>query len=273
MATSLQADFASVQAHYDLSDDFFRLFLDPSLTYSCARFVDPGMSLADAQRAKIDTTLDKCELRPGLTLLDIGCGWGAAARRARERHDVSVIGLTLSQNQYQHDRALADGRPGLDFRLQGWETFTEPVDRIVSIGAFEHFGRAKYSDFFARCRSLLPASGVLLLHTITLGKPSKSFAFLRFVHFMSMKIFPGGDVPSPEVVLESARRGGFEAVHIESLRSHYARTLDYWAENLLAAREKAIEMVGESTFGIYRKYLTDFAGFFVAANAISTSSS
>jgi cyclopropane-fatty-acyl-phospholipid synthase len=262
MPSSLDVDFATVQAHYDLSDDFFRLFLDPSLTYSCARFARPDMSLAEAQRTKIDTTLDKCELQTGQRLLDIGCGWGATALRAHERDRVFVIGLTLSQNQFAHNQKLAAGRPGLEFRLEGWETFMEPVERIVSIGAFEHFGRAKYGDFFARCRALLPGDGVLLLHTITLGKKSKSFAFLRFVHFLSTKIFPGGDVPPPERVLEAARFADLEAVHIESLRPHYARTLEHWAQNLVRNAECANAIVGEETYQTYLKYLTGCASYF-----------
>src|SRR3954447_15040609 len=174
------ADFANVQAHYDLGDEFFTLFLDPSMTYSCAKFDAPKSTLAEAQLAKIDLTLGKCELRPGQRLLDIGCGWGALARRARERHGVEVIGLTLSENQLAHNRRLAGGDAGLDFRLEGWETFDTQVDRIVSVGAFEHFGRDKYDAFFAKARSLLPADGVMLLHTITFGKPTKTFSFLRF---------------------------------------------------------------------------------------------
>src|SRR3954463_14764629 len=127
------ADFANVQAHYDLGDDFFALFLDPSMTYSCAKFDAPESTLAEAQLAKIDLTLGKCELRPGQRLLDIGCGWGALARRARERHGVEVIGLTLSENQLAHNRRLAGGDGGLEFRLEGWETFDGKVDRIVSV--------------------------------------------------------------------------------------------------------------------------------------------
>jgi cyclopropane-fatty-acyl-phospholipid synthase len=261
-ASSLQADFGSVQAHYDLSDEFFALFLDPSMTYSCAAFDAADTSLEDAQRAKIDLSLRKCELRPGHRLLDIGCGWGATALRAREAYGASVIGLTLSQNQFAHNQRLAAEKDGIEFRLEGWETFDQKVDRIVSIGAFEHFGRDKYADFFARCRSILPDDGVMLLHTITLGKPSKAFSFLRFVHFLTVKIFPGGDVPPPERVIEFARAGGFEAVHVESLRPHYARTLDCWAANLKSHQSRAIEVAGESTYQTYMKYLTGCAAFF-----------
>lgn len=258
----LAADFEPVQAHYDLSDEFFALFLDPSRTYSCAKFDGPESTLAEAQMAKIDLSLGKCELRPGHRLLDIGCGWGATAMRAREHYDVSVTGLTLSQNQYAYDQKLAAGREGVEFRLEGWETFDEKVDRIVSIGAFEHFGRAKYAVFFERCRSLLPADGVMLLHTITVGKPSRAMAFLRFVHFMTTKIFPGGDVPVPERVLEAAREGGFELAHAESLRLHYARTLDCWAANLTGNEGAALELVGEKIYRMYIKYLTNCASFF-----------
>ena len=127
MAEATRPFYEDVQSHYDLSDDFFRLFLDSSRTYSCAYFREEGMSLAEAQLAKIDLSLDKCDLRPGQTLLDIGCGWGATARRAAERYGVRVIGLTLSRNQQQHAASLAAGRPELEFRLQGWEEFDQPV--------------------------------------------------------------------------------------------------------------------------------------------------
>jgi len=141
-------------------------------------------------------------------------------------------------------------------------TFDQKVDRIVSIGAFEHFGRDKYAAFFEKCRSLLPDDGVMLLHTITYGKPSKAFGFLRFVHFMSVKIFPGGDVPFPERVVEAARNANFEVAHVESLRLHYARTLDCWAQNLEAARDQAVAVAGEQTYRTYMKYLTSCADYF-----------
>ena len=180
----------------------------------------------------------------------------------REKYGANVVGLTLSKNQHAQCRRRAEGKDGIEFRLEGWETFDEKADRIVSIGAFEHFGRDKHAAFFEKCRAILPEDGWMLLHTITLGKPSKSFSFLRFVHFMSYKIFPGGDVPPPERVFEMARAGGFELVHLESLRPHYARTLDCWAENLQKNQAKAIKVAGEETFKTYMKYLTDCSKFF-----------
>src|SRR6202034_3323839 len=142
MAEKLRPHFEDVQAHYDLSDEFFRLFLDPSQTYSCAYFERDDMTLEEAQQAKVDLALGKLGLQPGMTLLDVGCGWGATMRRAIETYDVNVIGLTLSKNQAAHVQTKFDqldstsNKRGL---LNGWEQFDEPVDRIVSIGAFEHF--------------------------------------------------------------------------------------------------------------------------------------
>ncbi|MFI5378796.1 MAG: class I SAM-dependent methyltransferase [Tepidisphaerales bacterium] len=255
-------DFRRIQAHYDLGDDFFALFLDPLMTYSCALFDGPDTGLADAQMAKIDLSLGKCELRPGYRLLDIGCGWGATAVRAYDRYGAKVTGLTISEKQHTHDQKLAAGRTGLEFRLQGWEDFREKVDRIVSIGAFEHFGRTKYAAFFARCRELLPDDGVMLLHSITQGKPNEDWDFLRFVHFIATEIFPGGDVPPPELVIAEARMAGFEPVHVESLRPHYARTLDCWAANLRSRQAEATALAGEETFAKYMKYLTGCAAIF-----------
>src|ERR1700759_132363 len=154
MPEKLVPRFADVQAHYDLSDDFFRLFLDPTQTYSCAYFEPDDLTLEEAQIAKIDLALGKLGLQPGMTLLDIGCGWGATMRRAVEKYDVNVIGLTLSNNQHARAQQILDGLDSDRSRkvlLRGWEDFHDPVDRIVSIEAFEHFGHENYDDFFKRC--------------------------------------------------------------------------------------------------------------------------
>ena len=147
--------------HYDLSDDFFRLFLDPTQTYSCAYFERDDMTLELAQIAKIDLALGKLGLQPGMTLLDVGCGWGATMMRAIEKYDVNVIGLTLSKNQYAHvEKAFAESDSKCSKRvlLRGWEQFSEPVDRIVSIGAFENFGHDRYDDFFAMAYKACPTT-------------------------------------------------------------------------------------------------------------------
>lgn len=273
MASKLTPHFADVQAHYDLSDDFFRLFLDPSQTYSCAYFERDDMTLEQAQMAKIDLALGKLGLTPGMTLLDIGCGWGAAMRRAVETHDVNVIGLTLSKNQATHvEHLLDDMDTGRSRRvlLQGWEQFDEPVDRIVSIGAFEHFGHDRYPAFFRMAYDALPPDGVMLLHTIcgietgqaaALGIPL-TFELARFVKFIMTEIFPGGRLPSISMVHEHAAAAGFRVTRVQSLQPHYATTLDHWAEALEAHRDEAIAIQSVEVYDRYMKYLTGCADMF-----------
>lgn len=258
----LIVDFKSVQAHYDLSDDFFKLYLDPTMTYSCAYFPTAKETLEEAQIAKIDLSLGKLKLKPGERLLDIGCGWGSTARRAHKKYGAKVVGLTLSKNQFEYARQMAKGMDASEFRLEGWETYHEPCDKIVSIGAFEHFTPPKYDAFFARCKELLPENGLMLLHTITTGKPNRTFTFLRWTHFIITNIFPGGRLPDLERVVSHSRLGGFELLHAESLRLHYAHTLDLWAANLERNRDKAIRLTSEETCKTYMKYLTSCADYF-----------
>ena len=260
--SSLTVDFENVQAHYDLSDDFFKLYLDPTMTYSCAYFPTGKETLEEAQVEKLDLSLGKLKLKPGERLLDIGCGWGSTARRAREKHGVRVVGLTLSKNQYEYASRLAGRDDGLEYRLEGWETYHEPCDKIISIGAFEHFTPPKYDAFFARCKELLPEGGLMLLHTITTGKPNKTFTFLRWTHFIITNIFPGGRLPDPEQVVSHSRLGGFELLHAEGLRLHYAHTLDLWASNLERNRAEAIRATSAETYNTYMKYLTSCADHF-----------
>jgi cyclopropane-fatty-acyl-phospholipid synthase len=269
----LTPHFEDVQSHYDLSDDFYRLFLDRTQTYSCAYFERDDMSLEQAQIAKIDLSLGKLGLQPGMTLLDVGCGWGATLLRAIEKYDVNVIGLTLSKNQAAHvEQKFAESdspRPKV-VRLQGWEQFREPVDRIVSIGAFEHFGRDRYDDFFKMAYEVLPPGGVMLLHTII--KPADdefaarglpvTMSHLRFFKFIMDEIFPGGDLPQAVVVEEHATKAGFTLTKKQQLRLHYARTLDTWAANLQARKDEAIAIQSEEVYQRYMKYLTGCADLF-----------
>jgi cyclopropane-fatty-acyl-phospholipid synthase len=265
--------FEDVQSHYDLSDDFYRLFLDATQTYSCAYFERDDMTLEEAQLAKIDLSLGKLGLQPGMTLLDIGCGWGATLRRAVERYDVNVIGLTLSENQYDHvEKAFAalDSPRSKRVLLEGWEQFDDPVDRIVSIGAFEHFGHDRWEPFFATTYEVLPDDGVMLLHTITrltLDEVKErdiplSMDAARFAMFIAREIFPGGQLPTIGAVKEHATAAGFTLDRIQSLQPHYARTLDTWAQALGARREEAIAVQSEEVYDRYVKYLTGCADMF-----------
>jgi cyclopropane-fatty-acyl-phospholipid synthase len=269
----LTPHFEDVQSHYDLSDDFYRLFLDPTQTYSCAYFERDDMSLEEAQIAKIDLSLGKLGLQPGMTLLDIGCGWGATIRRAVEHFDVNVIGLTLSENQHDHaEKVLADVNSPRSTRvlLKGWEQFDEPVDRIVSIGAFEHFGGDRHDEFFKMAYAVLPDDGVALLHTITrltLAELKErdiplTMDAARFASFISKEIFPGGHLPTIEAVDSQATAAGFTVARTQSLQLHYARTLETWAQALDAQRNEAIAVQSEVVFQRYMKYLTGCADMF-----------
>ncbi len=274
MAENLTPHFQEVQAHYDLSDDFFRLFLDPTMTYSCAYFDrNRNISLEEAQIAKMDLSLAKLGLRSGMTLLDVGCGWGGTIRRAIEKYDVNVIGLTLSEHQAAHVQKTLEAMDTARSRrvlLQGWEQFDEPVDRIVSIGAFEHFGYDRYDDFFDMAYRVLPDDGVLMLHTITRLTPQQiverglemTEEWVDFSDFIGREIFPGGQLPPIEMVEFHASKEGFNLNRRQSLRLHYARTLDHWAEALQARHAEAVEIQSEEVYQRYMRYLTGCATAF-----------
>ncbi len=268
--SALEPFYNNVQAHYDLSNDFYRTFLDPTMTYSCAYFERDDMTLEEAQRAKIKLSLDKCDLKPGMRLLDVGCGWGATALQAADDYGVRVVGLTLSHAQHQEACRRAAGRDDVEFRLQGWEEFDEPVDRIVSIGALEHFRVERFAAFFERCFKLLPPGASMLIHsivhgnseTIEPGQPEWDEQFLAYTKFVRKHIFPGGQVPPREMVILHATTQGFEVVHMQSLRLHYARTLETWAENLKTNRQAAVALVGEEVYANYERYLSESAHYF-----------
>ena len=218
----MRPHFEEIQAHYDLSDDFFALFQDPSRTYSCAYFEPPTLDLEQAQLAKIDLNLDKLDLKPGMTLLDIGCGWGATAKRAVEKYDVNVIGLTLSKNQRAFTQQLLDDIDTERTRrvlLQGWEQFDEPVDRIVSIEAFEHFGFERYPDFFKRCFEILPADGRMTIQSSVGFHPYFAASKLDNVAFdidaaTCSESAKGEQPAAPETITLTRKEGSADSIRL-----------------------------------------------------------
>jgi len=273
-STKMRPHFEDIQAHYDLSDEFFGLFQDPSRTYSCACFEPADLTLEQAQIAKIDLNLDKLDLKPGMTLLDIGCGWGSTMMRAVEKYDVNVIGLTLSENQKQHIEdcwfATSNSPRHIEVRLQPWEEFEGQVDRIVSIGAFEHFGFSKYDDYFKKTYNWMPTDGVMLLHTIIIPSDEEiqakklplTMSRVRFIKFIMDEIYPGGRLPLTAQVEERAAQAGYTVTRKQHLQPHYARTLDTWAANLESKKDEAIAITSEQVYERFMKYLTGCADLF-----------
>lgn len=273
MVAELRPFYEESQSIYDLSDEFFSLFLDTAMVYTCAYFARDDMTLAEAQTAKLDLALDKLNLEPGMTLLDVGCGWGGALVRAVEKYDVNVIGITLSRNQYQYSKAKLASIPTnrtAEARLQGWEEFDEKVDRIVTIEAFDAFKKERYAAFFERAYDIMPGDGRMLLHSLYThpwtywsehGVPV-TMSDLRFMRFIAEEIFPGGQMPAKEDILGYSQAAGFSVEQIQELRPHYARTLDTWAANLEANRDRAIAVQSEAVYDRYMRYLVGCADFF-----------
>jgi len=261
------------QSIYDISNDFFALWLGPTMGYTCGYYERDDMNLEESQNAKFDLALGKLNLEPGMTLLDVGCGWGGPMERAVQKVDVNVIGITQSKEQSEFARqrlAKLDTSRSIEVRLQGWEEFTQPVDRIVSIGAFEAFKVERYPVFFQRAYDLLPSDGRMLLHTI-LAHTQKFFrdngikltiSDLKFMRFIGKEIFPGGRLPAVEDIEVLAEQSGFTLERTHLLQQHYARTLDMWAANLAATREEAIAITSQEIYDRYMKYLTGCADFF-----------
>jgi cyclopropane-fatty-acyl-phospholipid synthase len=268
------SDKKQVQFHYDISNDFFKLWQDPTQTYSCAYFERDDMTLEEAQMAKVDLALGKLGLKPGMTLLDIGCGWGSTIMRAVDKYDVNVIGLTLSENQKQHIEnhwfANSKSKRSMEVRLQPWEEFDGQVDRIVSIGAFEHFGFSKYDDYFKKTFNWMPDDGVMLLHTIIIPgdeevkarKLRLTMSTVRFIKFIMDEIYPGGRLPLAALVEEHAVKAGFNVTLKQHLQPHYARTLDTWAANLEAKKDQAIAITSDEIYERFMRYLTGCADLF-----------
>ncbi|HWZ46786.1 MAG TPA: cyclopropane-fatty-acyl-phospholipid synthase family protein [Herbaspirillum sp.] len=258
-------DKDSIQYHYDVSNDFYKLWLDPNLVYSCAYFENGDEDLETAQNKKIDHILTKIRLQPGQTLLDIGCGWGALVIRAASKFGARCVGITLSQNQ--HDLAVqrvrAAGLEGqIEIRLQDYRDVKGTFDRITSVGMFEHVGRINLVSYFSRINELLAEEGVAMNHGITSTDPESRDSPMGGGDFIDRYVFPKGELPHISLALSALQQGGLEALDVENLRRHYARTLEMWAASYEKYSEQIRELVGEKRYRIWRVYLAGCAHAF-----------
>ena len=258
------ADARQVQFHYDISDDFYALWLDPLRVYSCAYFRDPGMTLAQAQQAKLDHICRKLMLREGERFLDIGAGWGGLLLWAAEHYGVRASGITLSKNQHAHVNRLIDerglrGRVTMELRDYRDLPEGEPWDKIASVGMFEHVGRAMLPAYFGKVWRLLAPGGLMMNHGITAGGTRNGQLGAGMGDFIDRYIFPGGELEHVSHVLEVLSEAGLEAVDVENLRPHYARTLWHWSDALDAHLREAREVTRESVVRAYRLYLAGSA--------------
>ena len=254
----------SIAHHYDISNEFYKLFLDPEMVYSCAYFFDPDQSLAQAQLDKLDYICRKLRLAPGQKLLDIGCGWGGLAFWAARNYGVDVHGITLSRNQYEYAAARAC-ELGLNDRvrleLRDYRELKETIlyDRVVSVGMFEHIGIKNFPVYFHKVRQLLKPGGLFLNHGIT-----NDTGWLRtpVARFINTYIFPDGELARISDVSAAMEKEGFEILDVEALRPHYTLTLRKWIRSLEKNRKKAIKIAGERIYKLWRLYMAGSAYYF-----------
>jgi cyclopropane-fatty-acyl-phospholipid synthase len=267
-----QKDAQQIQFHYDVSDDFYSLWLDPRRVYSCAYFRDADMSLAQAQEAKLDHICRKLQLRPGEKFLDIGAGWGGLLMWAAEHYGVQATGITLSKNQHAHvqqvirDKRL-EGRVRMELRdyrdLDEKQTF----DKIASVGMFEHVGQINMHAYFGKIFRLLKPGGLVMNHGITAGSIQPGQLGAGMGEFIEKYIFPGGELLHISHVLRDMATCNLEMVDTENLRPHYARTLWAWSDNLedrLEEAQRALALTagpenGGKILRAYRLYLAGCA--------------
>jgi cyclopropane-fatty-acyl-phospholipid synthase len=258
------ADAQQIQFHYDVSDDFYALWLDPLRVYSCGYFRDAGMTLAQAQEAKLDHVCRKLMLREGERFLDIGAGWGGLLLWAAQNYGVDAHGITLSKNQHAHVNRLIQER-GLTGRvtmqLLDYRELpeSEPYDKIASIGMFEHVGRAQLPDYFDKIYRLLKPGGLLMNHGITAGGTRNQQLGAGIGEFVERYIFPGGELLHVSHVLKVMSESRLEPLDVENLRPHYARTLWGWSDALEAKLDQAREVTSERVVRAYRLYLAGSA--------------
>ena len=265
------SDSAAIHYHYDVSDDFYRLWLDRRMVYSCAYFRTGAEDLDVAQAQKLDHVCRKLRLKPGARFLDIGCGWGALVLHAAQNYGVSATGITLSENQHAHASAQIRAA-GLQDRcrvlLQDYRDVRGVYDRIASVGMFEHVGLANLAQYFGIVHGLLADEGVALNHGITSVDVESREVGLGAGEFVSRYVFPDGELPHLSLVLKVMAAAGLEVMDVETLRLHYARTLTHWSRRLEARLEQAHALAGRKRTRIWRLYLAGCAHAF-ARNWVS----
>jgi cyclopropane-fatty-acyl-phospholipid synthase len=252
--SSLERDRQAISYHYDVSNEFFALWLDPTMTYSCAVFASPTDELDSAQQRKLDYVCRKLRLRPGERLLDIGCGWGGLVMHAARRYGVEAVGVTLSRNQAElasHRIVEAGLADRCRIECRDYRELDEPegFDKLVSLGMFEHVAPDALEDYFRHARRQLRAGGVFLAHGIA-GSPTAPPR--SGPTFLDSYVFPDHGVVPVSTMLTAAERAGFEPRDLESLREHYALTLRRWRERLEARRDEAVRVTDEAVYRIWR---------------------
>ncbi|HEX9025051.1 MAG TPA: cyclopropane-fatty-acyl-phospholipid synthase family protein [Clostridium sp.] len=267
ISNTLKKSKENIEHHYDIGNDFYKLWLDESMTYSCAYFKNPNDSLYQAQENKVKHILKKLALKEGQTLLDIGCGWGELIINAAKKYKVKAMGITLSSEQFTrvNERIKEEGLSNLvevqliDYR----ELKNRKFDRIVSIGMIEHVGKDHLNEYFSKVNSLLTEGGLSMVHCITGIEECESGGTNSWI---DKYIFPGGYIPSVRELVSHIESEKFHLIDIESLRRHYGRTLDYWAKNFENVLPELRKTKDETFLRMWRLYLNACAAFFYCGN-------
>ena len=264
---SKKRDAEAIRYHYDVSNDFYALWLDPRMVYSCAYFRTGEEDIGLAQEQKLDHICRKLRLKPGERFLDIGCGWGALAMWAAERYGADATGITLSKNQHAlaNERIRAAGlAPRCRVELRDYRDVAGEgaFDKIASVGMFEHVGLKNLAGYFGQIHRLLAPGGVVLNHGITSVDPESREVGMGAGAFIEKYVFPHGELPHLSLVAREMGAAGLEVMDVETLRLHYARTLELWSQRLERSLDRARDYTGEKRLRIWRTYLAGCARAF-----------